>query len=72
MTEEEEKFNIWKSQVELHLESMVKKSLSELKVNPDMLLRDFRSDKDPHATATKIIRRSYNKNGVDEISKDQP
>lgn len=62
MTDEEEKFNIWKSQVELHLESMVKKSLSELNIRSDLLLRDFKNDLPPHATATKIIKQSY-KNG---------
>jgi hypothetical protein len=57
MTNEEE-FNSWKAKVELHLESMVKKSSDELNIRYDFL-RDFKTNTAPNVTATRIIKRAY-------------
>jgi hypothetical protein len=58
MTEQEEAFDTWKSKVELHLESMVKKSLSELNVDYD-LYNDFRNGMEPNQTAAYLITLAY-------------
>jgi hypothetical protein len=55
---ENEQFDIWKAKVEMHLESMVKKSSSELNVQYNYL-KDFRNNTPPNITATRVIRRSY-------------
>jgi hypothetical protein len=58
MTEQEEAFDDWKSIVELHLELMVKKSLSELNIDHD-LYNDFRNEMEPDQTAAYLITLAY-------------
>jgi hypothetical protein len=62
MTEQDDEFNIWKSKVELHLESMVKKSINELDVHYD-LAYDFKMNMQPHETATRLIKKAYQSRG---------
>lgn len=57
MTKEEE-FDSWKAKVNLHLESMVKKSIDELNIRYDLIL-DFQNNTPPNVTATRIIKRAY-------------
>jgi hypothetical protein len=57
MTEQEE-FDIWKSRVEMYLVSMVKKSISELKVIYDFD-NDFKNRVKPETTASRLIELAY-------------
>jgi hypothetical protein len=57
--ENEEAFNIWKSKVEMHLESMVKKTISELTYYN--YKRDFNNNVAPQDTATRVIQKTYQK-----------
>jgi hypothetical protein len=55
---DQEAFDTWKSKVELHLESMVKKSIDELNVRYDFEY-DFNNNIKPVVTATRLIKRAY-------------
>jgi hypothetical protein len=56
---EDQRFEMWKAKVELHLEAMVKKSIMEL---PHYnIRRDYNRNVKPIVTAERIIRRAYQK-----------
>jgi hypothetical protein len=54
---EQEAFERWKSQVEVYLELMVKKSIFELPYYN--YKRDFNNNVQPEETATRVIQQSY-------------
>jgi hypothetical protein len=56
MTEEENRFDIWKSKVELYLEQMIKKSCNDFKYDYE---RDFKNNISPNETAMRVVKRAY-------------
>jgi hypothetical protein len=54
---DEERFQKWKSKVELYLEQMVKKSTYEFPSYD--YLEDFKNRVPPNVTAGSVIRRAY-------------
>jgi len=54
---DEERFDRWKSRVELYLEQMIKKSSYEFPSYD--YLADFKNNIPPNETAGRVIRRAY-------------
>jgi hypothetical protein len=54
---DDEKFEVWKSRVELRLELMVKKSIYDFDYYN--YRRDFNNKTPPETTATRVIKKAY-------------